>query len=173
MPDGSFFVADGYHNARVVKFDKNGKYLKEWGTKGNGPGQFNLLHDVAVDAQHRIYVADRGNNRIQIFSEDGRLLDQWTNILGPSHFWITRDGYLWLVSGAGNRLAKYDLTGKLITYWGTYGRFAGAFDDPHTIDVDSAGNLYVVEVFNNRVEKFIPREPADKSRLIGTKFVLK
>src|SRR5665213_261863 len=59
MPDGSFYVADGYHNARVVQSDSHGKYLREWGSKGSGPGQFNLIHDVAVDAQHRIYVADR------------------------------------------------------------------------------------------------------------------
>jgi DNA-binding beta-propeller fold protein YncE len=68
-------------------------------------------------------------------------------------------------------LAKFDLNGKLQTYWGMYGRFAGGFDDPHTIDVDSAGNLYVVEVYNNRVEKFVPRQGADKPRLIGQKFV--
>jgi DNA-binding beta-propeller fold protein YncE len=171
MPDGSFFVADGYHNARVVKFDKDGKYLMEWGSKGNAPGQFNLIHDIAVDAQHRIYVADRGNNRIQIFNSEGKFLEQWTNIYNPSHFWITRDGYLWLVSGGGNRLAKYDLGGKLITYWGMYGRFPGGFDDPHTFDVDAAGNLYLVEVFNNRLEKFVPREGADRSRVIGPKFI--
>ena len=172
MPDGAFYVTDGYHNTRVVKFDKNGKYLMEWGTKGNGPGQFNLIHDIAVDAQHRIYVADRGNNRVQIFREDGTFLDQWPNIPNPSHFLIMRDGSLWLVSGAGNRLAKFDLNGKLITYWGMYGRGPGNFNDPHTIDVDSAGNLYVVEVFNNRVEKFVPREGADKARLVGKKFIL-
>jgi peptidylamidoglycolate lyase len=172
MPDGSFYVTDGYHNTRVMKFDKNGKYLTEWGTKGNGPGQFNLIHDVAVDAQHRINIADRGNNRVQIFREDGTFLEQWPNILNPSHFWITRDGHVWLVSGVGNRLAKFDLNGKLITYWGMFGRFAGGFDDPHTIDVDSSGNLYVAEVWNNRVEKFVPREGAGKSRLIGQKFIL-
>jgi tripartite motif-containing protein 71 len=72
----------------------------------------------------------------------------------------------------GNRLAKFDLNGKLITYWGMVGRFAGGFDDPHTIDVDASGNLYVAEVWNNRVEKFVPREGADKSRLVGQKFVL-
>jgi hypothetical protein len=68
--------------------------------------------------QHRIYVADRGNNRVQIFREDGKFLDQWPNIPNPSHFLIMRDGNLWLISGAGNRLAKVDLNGKLITYWG-------------------------------------------------------
>jgi DNA-binding beta-propeller fold protein YncE len=173
MPDGSFYVADGYDNARVVKFDKDGKYLMEWGTKGTGPGQFNLVHDVAVDARHRIYVADRGNNRIQIFDEAGKYLDEWRNIRGPSHLTMTRDGYVWVTSGVGNRLAKFDLNGRLVTYWGMYGRFSGGFDDPHTIDVDSSGNLYVVEVFNNRLEKFVPSQGADKSRLIGPKLVLK
>ncbi|HTH82767.1 MAG TPA: peptidyl-alpha-hydroxyglycine alpha-amidating lyase family protein [Mucilaginibacter sp.] len=172
MPDGAFYVTDGYNNTRVVKFDKNGKYLMEWGTKGDKPGQFNLVHDIAVDSQHRIYVADRGNNRVQIFSETGKFIDQWPNILNPSHFLMMRDGTLWLISGAGNRIAKFDLSGKLITYWGTFGREAGNFNDPHTIDVDSAGNLYIVEVFNNRLEKFVPREGADKSRLVGEKFIL-
>jgi DNA-binding beta-propeller fold protein YncE len=171
MPDGSFYVADGYDNARIVKFDKNGKYLLEWGTKGREPGQFNLVHDVAVDAHHRIYVADRNNNRIQIFTEKGKFLGQWRNIRSPSHLTMTKDGYVWVTAGVGNRLAKFDLNGKLQTYWGMYGRFAGGFDDPHTIDVDSAGNLYVVEVYNNRVEKFVPRQGADKPRLIGQKFV--
>jgi peptidylamidoglycolate lyase len=173
LPDGSFYVADGYDNARIVKFDKNGKYLLEWGTKGTGPGQFNLVHDVAVDAHHRIYVADRSNNRIQIFTETGKFLGQWRNIRSPSHLTMTKDGYLWVTAGVGNRLAKFDLNGKRMTYWGMYGRFAGGFDDPHTIDVDPAGNLYVVEVYNNRVEKFVPRDDADKRRLVGQKFVLK
>jgi DNA-binding beta-propeller fold protein YncE len=177
-PNGNIFVADGHepgpgHNARVVKLDPNGKFILQWGSHGTGPGQFEMPHSLAMDSQGRLFVADRGNNRVQIFREDGTFLGQWPNIPGPSHFWITRDGYLWLVSGVGNRLAKFDLGGKLITYWGMYGRPAGWFDDPHTIDVDSSGNLYVVEVFNNRVEKFVSREGADKARLIGPKFVLK
>ena len=173
MPDGSFYVADGYDNARIVKFDKNGKYLLEWGTKGTGPGQFNLVHDIAVDAQRRIYVADRNNNRIQIFTETGKFLKEWRNIRSPSHLTMTDDGNVWVTAGVGNRLAKFDLGGKLLTYWGMYGRFAGGFDDPHTVDVDSSGNLYVVEVYNDRVEKFVPQQGADRSRLVGQKFVLR
>ena len=172
LPDGSFYVADGYHNSRVIKFDKNGNYLLEFGTKGDGPGQFNLIHDIAIDAQHHLYVADRGNNRIQVFTEDGKFLDQWRDIVNPSHFWMTRDGHVWLVSGVGNRLAEFDLHGRLITYWGMYGRQSGWFDDPHTIDVDLSGNLYIAEVWNNRVEKFAPRPGANAARLIGKKFIL-
>ena len=172
MPDGSFFVADGYHNSRVIKFDKDGHYLLEFGSKGDGPGQFNLIHDIAIDAQHRLYVADRGNNRVQVFTEDGKFLEQWRDIVNPSHFWMTRDGHVWLVSGVGNRLAEFDLHGRLITTWGMYGRQPGWFDDPHTIDVDPSGNLYVAEVWNNRVEKYVPRPGASASRLIGKKFIL-
>ena len=76
------------------------------------------------------------------------------------------------MSGDSNRLAKFDLKGRLWTYWGMMGRFPGGMDDPHTIDVDADGNLYVAEVWNNRVEKFVPRPDADKARLVGQKFVL-
>ena len=142
--------------------DKNGKYLLEWGTKGTGPSQFNVVHDIAVDAQHRIYVADRSNNRIQIFDEAGKYLTQWPNIRSPSHMTMTKDGDVWITAGVGNRLAKFDLHGKLLTYWGMYGRFAGGLYDPHTLDVDAAGNLYVAEVFNNRIEKFALFPPATR-----------
>jgi DNA-binding beta-propeller fold protein YncE len=172
LPDGSFFVADGYTNRRVVKFDKDGKYLMEWGTAGRGPGQFAAqgeVHGIAIDAQRRIYVCDRGNNRVQVFDENGNFLDQWENITGPSDIKITTDGFAWVTSGRGNRLAKYDLNGKLITYWGTYGTGQGQFDDPHYISVDQEGNLYVA-IFSNvkvGVEKYMPRAGADRTRLIG------
>ena len=92
LPDGTFFVADGYLNSRIVKFDKNGKYLLAWGTNGSGPGQFKVPHGVAVDGQRRVYVADRDNNRIQVFDEDGHYLDEWRNIRGAvAHVLATRD----------------------------------------------------------------------------------
>jgi DNA-binding beta-propeller fold protein YncE len=72
LPDGTFFITDGYVNTRVVKFDKDGKYLMTWGTKGSAPGQFNLPHSIAIDAKRRLYVADRSNSRIQIFDENGK-----------------------------------------------------------------------------------------------------
>ncbi len=173
LPDGSFYIADGYTNTRVIKFDKNGKFLFQWGSDGTGPGQFKVqVHDVAVDPKGRVYVADRGNNRIQIFDANGRYLDQWPNIRGPSYIHITKDGHVWVVCGQGNRIAEYDLSGRLLTYWGMYGAGPGELDDPHDISVDTDGNLYV-SIFSTQkvgIEKFVPTPDADRSRLIGPAF---
>lgn len=167
LPDGTFFVSDGYANARVVKFDKNGRFLMAWGTKGTGPGQFDLPHCVAVDARRRVYVADRSNHRIQVFDENGRFLDEWRSIPQPHHLMITQDQFLWVADGATSRLAKYDLRGKLITYWGTRGTNPGYLNQPHAFSVDSEGNLYVANGLNHRVEKYTPKATADRSRLVG------
>ena len=172
LPDGSFFIADGYRNSRIIKYDKNGKYLMEWGTKGDGPGQFNLVHGVAVDNTGRLYVSDRGNNRIQIFDQSGKYLDEWRNAR-TSHLILTQDGGIWAVAGENNRLVKFDLNGHVQTAWGVYGRFPEGFDDPHTFDLDAEGNLYLADTFNNRIDKFTPRPGADKSRLIAPKLIPK
>jgi DNA-binding beta-propeller fold protein YncE len=99
-PNGDIFVADGHGgdtNARVVKFSKDGKYLKEWGRKGSGPGEFDTLHSIAMDSKGRIFVADRGNSRIQIFDQDGQFLDQWKQFGRPSGIYISRNDTLYSV----------------------------------------------------------------------------
>ena len=86
-PNGDIFVADGHggtSNARIVRFSKNGKFVKTWGTKGTDPGQFGELHSIAMDSKERIFVADRGNNRIQVFDKDGNFIAQWTQFSRPS-----------------------------------------------------------------------------------------
>jgi peptidylamidoglycolate lyase len=167
LPDGTFFVSDGYVNTRVVKFDKNGKYLMTWGTKGKGPGQFDLPHSIDIDAQRRIYVADRSNSRIQIFDENGKYLSEWDNIRQPYHIMITADQHLWVADGVTNKFLKYDLNGKLLYSWGTYGSFPGAFWGVHQFSVDPAGNLYAAETFGGRTQKFMPKPGADPATLIG------
>ena len=166
LPDGSLLVADGYAGTRVVKFDASGRYVMSFGTRGNGPGQFSLVHCVAVDARGRIYVADRNNSRVQVFDAAGQYLDQWP-IRRPNHLLMTEDQFLWLSDGAVNRFAKFDLNGRLQTYWGVTGAYQGAMDNPHKFSVDPDGNLYVADYANNRVQKFRPRANADRSRLIG------
>ncbi len=167
LPDGTFFVSDGYTNTRVVKFDKSGKYLATWGTKGNGPGQFDLPHSIDVDRNRRVYVADRSNSRIQVFDENGKFLDQWPNIRMPFHIMVSADQHLWVVDGATNKFLKYDSNGKLLYSWGTYGIFPGAVWGVHQFSVDSEGNLYAAETYGGRTQKFRPRSGVDQSRLIG------
>ena len=174
LPDGSFYIADGYKNTRVIKFDANGKFQLEWGTKGTEPGQFNLVHAVAIDRMKRVFVADRSNNRLQIFDAQGKFLDQWTNIRQPAYVLISADNKsVWVASNGEDRIAKYDMNGVLQTYWGVHGRFPGWIDDFHHFAVDPTGILYVADAFNNRVQKFVPRPDANKARLVDQPFVFK
>ena len=90
-PNGDIFVADGHGgntNARIVKFSKDGKFIKTWGKKGSAPGEFDIPHTIAMDSQGRLFVGDRQNNRIQIFDQDGKFLDQWTQFSRPSGVYI-------------------------------------------------------------------------------------
>ena len=86
---GNIYVADGYGNSRVAKFDKNGKFIKSWGSRGTENGQFNIAHGIAVDAQGNVYVADTGNKRIQVFDSDGNFKTQISNIGSPAAICIT------------------------------------------------------------------------------------
>lgn len=170
LPDGSFYVADGYVNARIVKFDKDGKYISEFGSKGSGPGQFDLVHSIAIDSQGRIYAADRRNQRIQVFDANGKFLDEWKNVGSVTRLMITKDQHLWMSDATYNRIAKFDLDGKLLTYWGVTGRNPGELDNLHSWDVDAQGNLLVADGGNNRVQKFVAKKDADPARLIGEQF---
>jgi NHL repeat len=165
LPDGTFFVSDGYGNTRIVKFDKNGKYLMTWGTPGTGNSQFNTPHSVTVDQNRHVYVSDRANNRIQVFDENGKYLDQFPNITQPYHIRVSNDGYLWAFSGPLDKFLKYDLNGRLLYAWGTHGTTPGLFWAVHEFSADSDGNLYTAEVFGGRPQKFRPRPGADPSHL--------
>lgn len=172
LPDGSFYVADGYKNARIVKFDRDGRYQLEWGTRGSGPGQFNLVHAVTVDAQRRVYAADRVNNRIQVFDERGRFLEQWPNVRSATRVVATDDGFVWASAAGYNRFAKYDRTGRLLYHWGLFGAEPGLMDNPHQWCVDGDGTLYVADANNDRVQKFVPKAGADPAHLIRPELVL-
>jgi hypothetical protein len=167
LPDGTFFVSDGYANSRVVKFDKNGKYLTSWGTKGTAPGQFNLPHGIDIDRNRRVYVADAHNSRIQVFDENGRFLDKWPNIWRPDYIMISADQHLWIATGATDMLLKYDLNGKLLEAWGKSGAGPGEFHDIHGFSVDSLGTFYAAEAAGGRTQKFTPKQGADPEKLVG------
>ena len=132
FPDGSFVVADGYNGTRVVKFDKDGKYLTAWGQRGeNGketrPGYFNNVHGIAVDPKtRRVFVNDRGNHRAQVFDENGKFLDAVElRCADPSDihlFHIFSDGYLWAADRGTSKMLKYDLERQLHVLVGHVGR---------------------------------------------------
>ena len=167
LPSGEFFVSDGYVNTRVVKFSKEGKYLLEWGKPGKGPSEFNTVHGVAIDNRRRVYVCDRANSRIQIFDENGKYLEEWNNIRFPYYIYMSKDQHLWVGDGQTNKILKYDLNGKLLFSWGTFGAFPGGIWGPHQFSVDSDNNFYIADVHNGRIQKFRPKRGAAPANLVG------
>jgi DNA-binding beta-propeller fold protein YncE len=155
-PSGEFYVSDGYGNSRVVKFAKDGTFLKQWGKKGTAPGEFNLPHAIVLDGQGRVYVGDRENNRIQIFDADGRFLAQWTECGAPFGLFLAGDR-MFVADGLANWVKVLDRTGKPLGRFGEPGRGPGQLQLPHMLCVDAHGAVYVAEVNGRRVQKFVPR----------------
>jgi len=155
-PSGDFYVSDGYGNTRVLKFSKDGKLLKQWGTPGTGPGEFNLPHSICVDAKGRVIVGDRENNRIQVFDADGKFLTQWTAGGAPFGMFLAGDR-IFVADGRANWVTAIDFNGKSLGRFGEPGTGQGQFKLPHMLCVDSKGAVYVAEVDNKRIQKFEPR----------------
>ena len=164
-PKGDLYVSDGYGNCRVHQFGPNGERKRSWGVPGTGPGQFYLPHGIAAAADGRIFVCDRENDRIQIFSPDGEYLSEWTDTQRPTHLVFDAQGRayvseLWWHKGDPaprqgrtitdplyGRVSVFDKDGRLLTRWGTPEATApGSFAAPHGIAVDSTGAIYVAEV---------------------------
>lgn len=154
--DGTIYVSDGYGNSRVVKFSKDGKYLKEWGKKGKGEGEFNLPHAIFLDAKGLVHVGDRENNRIQVFDTEGKFLSQWKESGAPYGLHLTSDRVL-VADGRAHGVNVLDLRGKRLGGWGEKGMEPGQFNVPHWICADSQGAIYVAEVTGKRVQKFVAR----------------
>ena len=149
--DGNIYVADGYGNSRVLKFDKYGRRLLGWGMKGTGPGQFDTPHTIVVDGD-LVYVGDRENARIQIFDREGRLQRQWS--LGhPFAFAMAPNHILYMADAMAGRILKIDSQGKVL------GRFTepppgeGPHFDPHQIALGPDGSIFTAEVVGWRAEK--------------------
>lgn len=167
-PNGAIYVADGYGNHRVVKLSADGEYELEWGAAGSGPGQFDTPHAITADQAGRIYVADRGNARIQRFDSDGNFLDAWqsTELGRPWALTIAADGFVYCVDGGDQvtdppdraGIVKLDQDGSILARWSVYGNAAGELNWPHAIAVGEDGSVYVGEVRGgSRVQKFVPR----------------
>jgi len=146
-PNGDIFVADGHVNSRIVKFSKDGKFIKAWGKRGEGPGEFNLPHTMSFDSRGRLFVGDRSNRRIQVFDQDGTFIDQWAQFGSPSGIFIAPDDTLYVV----------DYNDKKALFIGSAkdGSIKYAFEDTlaEGIAVDLQGNIYVGETVDGKTNK--------------------
>ena len=172
-PNGDIFVADGHSsdgNNRIVKFNSAGEYLQEWGGKGTGSGQFDVPHDLAMDSKGRLFVADRGNSRIQIFEQDGTWLASWTQFGRPSGLYIDQNDTLYVAdsesnTGPGRNPGWY----RGIRIGSAETGFVTAFiPDPNTgaangtnvaegVTADESGNVFGAEVAQRMLRKYSPR----------------
>ncbi len=165
--DGSFFVSDGYGNSRVLHFAADGTLIKTWGTKGTGPGEFDLPHGIAIDGRGRVLVADRSNARVQVFDQSGKFLDQWQGAeLGRPYAAAVGQQDRVFVADGGDQpevppdragVAVVDADGHLITRFGRFGNYDGQFRLAHDIAVAKDGAVYVVDAWGQRVQKFVAR----------------
>ena len=160
--DGEIFVADGYGNSRVVKFDRAGRFLKAWGKFGSGPGEFNLPHTIVTDAEGRVYVGDRENRRIQIFDPEGLFLRQWENVGYPYGLFVTPDQHVWMADGGYDRIIEIDPEGKILGAVGEPGHGPGQLAWAHFLAVGPDRRLYVADVLNWRFQVFVPTAPTGR-----------
>lgn len=175
-PNGDIFVADGHggaSNARIVKFDKNGKFIKTWGHLGSGPGEIDIPHAIAMDSKGRLFLADRNNSRLQIFDQDGKFIAEWKQFSRPSGLFITKDDMLYVADSESNNARKHGewkrgirigsvKDGKVIAF------IPDASPDPNSgplastsgaegVAVDSQGVVYGAEVGNRALKKYVKK----------------
>ena len=173
--NGDIFVSDGGRSsARILKFDRNGKFLMEWGTMGSGPGEMDTPHCLALDSQGRLFVGDRGNNRLQIFDQQGHFIAQWTQFSRPSGIFIDRrDDTLYVAdSESGGVSAEHGNWRRGIRIGSARDGALRAFiPDPNTapdyrgssaaegVAVDRGGIVYGAEVGQKDLKKYLPIKP--------------
>ncbi len=179
-PAGDIFVSDGYGNARIVHFDKEGKFVHAWGELGHGPGQFSIPHSIVTDSKGHLYVADRNNVRIQVFNSKGKYLAEWRNLIVPWGLWVTPKDEIWVCGSSPMQwrktdgalgcppkdqiFMKFNPQGKLLQLFtlpkGLDGlERVGEVNWVHAIAVDSRGNLYLGDIIGKRAQKFVLRTP--------------
>jgi hypothetical protein len=169
-PQGNIFISDGYGNNRVVKYDKNGRFLKQVGSEKSGsePGQFNLPHGLAVDAQGNVYVADRSNNRLQVFDNDLNLKKVYTNIGTSWTVCVSPGPHQYLFSSNSNpngnppgswdntgEIYKMELDGTILGKFGHASKQLGGFQVVHMFDCRNPNEIIVAEIESWRVQKLM------------------
>jgi DNA-binding beta-propeller fold protein YncE len=161
---GNIFVADGLGNARIAKFDKDGKFVKSWGKKGTGTGEFGNVRSIAVDAQGNVYAADGGNKRIQVFDNNGTFKTAFTNVGNAQALCMTKGANPFLYVSNSNppndldrdgEIYKMRLDGTMTGKFGRAGKMLKEFGTVNAIDCRNENTLYVGEIGNLRVQKLV------------------
>ena len=154
--DNIYVVDKG--NARIVKLNPDGLLINTWGTAGANAGEFNFAHSIVIDDNNKIFVADRENQRIQIFDLAGNYLTQWNDIGYPYVLTLSNNS-LWMTDARAEQVRQFSLEGKLLaTYQGTAGRNPGQFGFVHGIDVGKQGNIYLTQILNWTVLSLMPEK---------------
>jgi hypothetical protein len=166
-PDGEIFVADGHggdSNARIVRFTKDGRFVKTWGRKGKGPGEFDGLHGISMDSAGRVFVADRSNSRIQVFDQDGRFLAEWKQFGRPSGMYIDAKDTMYVVDHQSDSKINPGMMrglrigsvkdGIVRTYVPGRGTDPEKLSMPEGVAADANGNVYGAEVAQKSVMRY-------------------
>ncbi len=157
---GDIFVVQGHTagkgDPRVFKFDKNGKFIKSWGGPGTEPGKFQVAHGIAVDAKGLLWIADRENQRIQVFDQDGKFIRELKYAGLPCGVAIG-DQYIYMVNGFAGQLLRLDLTGNVLAALGKPGKGLGEFGEAHFVTVSPKGEIYVADTVNSKLHKFVKK----------------
>jgi len=170
-PNGDIFVADGHggeSNNRIVKFSKDGKFIKTWGKKGTGPGEFDIPHALALDSKGRLFVGDRNNNRIQIFDQDGNFIDQWRQFSRPSGIFIDKHDVIYVADSESNSVRPNPSFKRGMRVGSAKDGTVTAFiPDPvevatttsaaEGVAADSKGVIYGAEVANKDLKKYVKK----------------
>jgi sugar lactone lactonase YvrE len=165
--NGDIFVADGHGaktNNRIVKFSRDGKFIKAWGQPGAGPGEFNPPHAIAIDSRDRIFVADRSNNRIQIFDSEGKFLEEWKQFGRPSGVFIDRNDMLYVADSQSNEKSNPGFKMGIYIGGAKDGKVTAFIPDANPegsgeegIAVDRAGNIYGAQTSGQAVNKYVKK----------------
>ena len=160
---GHIFVADGYGNRQVHKFNPNGEKVFSWGISGIKEGEFALVHQVDIDSQDRVYICDRSNRRVQIFDHDGNYINMWENLHSPGAAYCDRKNLVYIAEQGGRKdpgVSIFTEDGELVSRISD-SRFSTPAGGPHGITLDSKGNIYTAELrkapglSQQRVNKYV------------------